>query len=105
MNSEEQEQFRKEFASIVYLNSCIISSGVWLKQLHAYDKNDSHKNAIIKKLDERKELKSELAIKLKGKSYEEWKTFSKRLTILNGRVRRAIVQQEKSQAEIDKLNF
>ncbi len=105
MKANEQEQFRKEFKSIVYQYSELKSSMTRLKQLHIWDKNGSHQKAILKELDTRKAIQTKLAEMLKGRSYEDWKLTSKRLSILNSRIKNAITQKEKAESEIDKISF
>lgn len=105
MTAEEQSQFRKEFKSIVYQKGLISANGDFLRILHAYDKNDSHKNAILKHLDKRKELQNRFKEMLKGKTYEQWKQFSRRLSALNSRLKRGNSAKERAEVEIDKLTF
>ncbi len=105
MEHEKQEQFRKEFRSIVYQNSLMADSGKYLTSLHKWDKNDSHKKSILAALDARKELQNKLKEMLKGSTYEDWKLFSKRLSVLNSRLKNAITQKEKAESEINKLEF
>lgn len=105
MTTEQQEQFRREFKSIVYQYSKVQSSNNRLKQLHVWDKNGSHEKAILKELDTKKEIQTKLNRMLKGQDYEEWKFVSKRLSILNSKLRDSNIQKEKMKTEINKLTF
>lgn len=105
MTVEQQEQFRKEFKSIVYQYSEIQSSNNRLKQLHVWDKNGSHEKAILKELDTKKAIQIKLNTMLKGQDYEEWKFVSKRLSVLSSKLRNANTQKEKAEKEINKLTF
>ena len=105
MTKEQQDQFKKEFKSIVYQYSQIQASNNRLKQLHAWDKNGSHEKAILKELEVKRGIQSKLSIMLKGIDYEEWKSISKKLTALNSKLSRAASQKDKAELEINKLHF
>lgn len=105
MTNEQQDQFRKDFASIVYLKSQIITTDKHLHSLHIWDKNGSHQNAIDKALVIRKKQKVQLNELLKGKDYEEWKLFSKQLSILSTRLKRISIQKETTEKALDQLKF
>lgn len=105
MDKEKIERFRKEFASIVYVNSEIMTNNLRLKSLMVWDKNSSHSKAILKNIEHRKELKLKLQTKLKGKTYDEWKFLSKKLSVLNSRLRNAINTKERTETEINQLQI
>jgi hypothetical protein len=86
MNNSNIERFRTEFKKIVYQKSIIKDKERFLKQLYNWDRNDSHKKAILKALSEKDELQLTLSVMLKHKSYEDWKNFSKKLSKLNSRL-------------------
>lgn len=105
MDKEQIERFREEFQDILYLNSLITANNTKLKLLHTWDKNGSHTKAILRNIEERKELKAKLETQLKGKTYDEWKLFSKRLSVLTNRLRNAVSTIKKSEIEINDLTF
>ena len=105
MNQEEIEQFRKEFKSILYINSKIKGINISLKKLHVWDKNGSHENAILKELENKKIIQIKLKESLKGIDYEEWKRFSKNLSILMSKVKNNTTQKEKIEQAINNLTF
>jgi len=105
MRIDQIEQFKKEFKSICYLKSEIASRDTKLKSLYAWDKNDSHKNAILKELDHRSKLKEDLNKKLKGETYEKWRDYSSLLIKVTKRYFAAKESMEKWELEIFKINI
>ena len=105
MTEVEIEQFRRDFASIVYLKSQIIDAKNHLAKMSRYDNNGSHEKAILKAIDKIKELKQTMQEKLKGHTYEEWQELSKKLSKHSSRLKAAISQQEKAINELNNLNF
>lgn len=105
MTKEDQLQFKKEFKSIVYQYSEIQSSNNRLKQLHAWDKNGSHENAIIKELEKKKEIQVKFKEMLKGMDYEEWKAMSKKISTINAKISAAISKKEKAERDLNNLFF
>lgn len=103
MNREEIEQFRKEFKQLVYQKSEVEDSKRQLKTLHAYDKNGSHENAILKELDKLDDLRRKFKELLKGKTYDQWRGTSKKISYLTQRLRNSQRTKEKIQTEIDNL--
>ncbi len=79
MNQEQQEQFRKEYKAILNRTREIKKTNEYLKTMSRYDKNGSHKNAILKGLNDKDKFKAELEILLKGISYKRWTETSKNL--------------------------
>lgn len=90
------EDFKTEYKKIVYRKGQITTHKLYLRKLHAFDKNDSHKQAIIKALDKFDILKAEFNEMLKGKTYEDWKETSQKLTTL----KTTLEKIEKKQIEI-----
>lgn len=97
MKETQIKQFRSEFASIVWLKGLIKDHGRALGSLYHYDKDGSHQKAIEKGLAKRDELKAELIEKLKGKTYEEWKAMSAKLSVLKQRLKRS--EEQKARAD------
>ena len=72
------KSFRKEFATIVYIKGKLKSSKLYISKLSRYDKHDSHKEAILKAIENKDKILKELNEKLKGKTYEDWAEFSRK---------------------------
>ena len=105
MTQEEISKWKAEYKRIVYQYSLIRDNEEKLKQLHAWDKNGSHDKAIIQRLDQRKELKEQLTEMLKGKTYDEWKLFSKHLIKVNTKYYKVVKQKEDLESTLNHLTF
>ncbi len=105
MTDLEIQKFRQEFKHIVYLKSEIISNTKYLTNLHAWDKNDSHKKAILEALEARKALQEDYKQCMKGIPYDDWLLFSKKLSALTTKLRAATLKKEKMETEINNLKF
>lgn len=105
MSPSEVEQFKKEFKSIIFKNSQIADAKTKLRSLHAWDKNGSHEKAILRQLDQIEKYKDELKVLLKGKSYEEWRLMSKKITQVSGKLKTATSNKIKAEAEIESIKF
>ena len=105
MTETEIQEFKTEFASIVHWQGMIKSQSAQLRRLEAYNKGGSHDNAILKAIDVFKSYKSKLKEKLKGKSYEEWKEFSSKISAIRGKRNRAVndATKQKWQNQINAL--
>lgn len=102
----DKETFRKEFASIVYLKGMIKSHRRHIADLHIWDKNGSHKDAILRSLTKRDELNKSFEEKLKRKTYEQWKETSRKLSLLKAKLKRKSADKQKIEAEVKELlNF
>ncbi|HEY5588400.1 MAG TPA: hypothetical protein VIK86_05525 [Candidatus Paceibacterota bacterium] len=105
MNTEEVNIFRSEFKRIVYEKGQLTECNLRLKQLHIWDKNDSHKNAILKELNKKDELRKNFDILLKGKDYEYWKELSSILTKICKKLNQARQMQIRYEKELINLKF
>jgi len=105
MTQEEISKWKAEYKRIVYQYSLIRDNEEKLKQLHAWDKNGSHDKAIIQRLDQRKELKEQLTVMLKGKTYDEWKLFSKHLIKVTTKYYKVVKQKEDLESTLNHLTF
>jgi hypothetical protein len=105
MTQEEISKWKAEYKRIVYQYSLIRDNEEKLKQLHAWDKNGSHDKAIIQRLDQRKELKEQLTEMLKGKTYDEWKLFSKHLIKVTTKYYKVVKQKEDLESTLNHLTF
>lgn len=83
------EEFKSQFKKLVWIKSEIASYRKHLSRLHAWDKNGSHDKAILKALEKRDELKQKFEEMLRGKTYEEWQAFSKKLVNEQAKLKRA----------------
>ena len=97
------EKFKKEFKSLVYQKGLVVQSNNRLKQLHVWDNSDSHQNAIIKELETKKNLQTKFKDMLKGVGYEDWVKTSKRLTVLQSKLK--MVESRKRIIETELSNF
>jgi len=105
MTQEEISKWKAEYKRIVYQYSLIRDNEEKLKQLHAWDKNGSHDKAIIQRLDQRKQLKEQLTEMLKGKTYDEWKLFSKHLIKVITKYYKVVKQKEDLESTLNHLTF
>ncbi len=85
METEQINKFKREFKSLVYQKGLLTESNERIKQLCRFDKNDSHKRAILKEQETKATILSKIKDMQKGVDYEEWKKTSKRLTALLAR--------------------
>lgn len=76
-----------------------------ITMLHRWDKNGSHEAAIKKAVDRLAELKAQYKKLLLGKSYEDWKTFSKKLSACKTKLKASVNKKDKWQTEINNLKF
>ena len=89
MTTEEIEKFRHDFRVIVYAKQRVKDCDDYLRKLHAFDKDGSHNNAILKALDRRNELKDHYIDLLKGATYEMWLTASKKISAMKSQLKGA----------------
>jgi len=99
----ELKQFRSQFKSIVYAKGRLTDLSTHIRTLSHYDRNDSHKRAILQAIDRRDRFKRDFEILLNGRTYEEWLKLSKRLSILNSRLKNATQRKVTLQSEINQL--
>ncbi len=100
MKTRHQERFRNDFKKIVLQNAVIRGNGDYLHKLHAYDKNGSHRKAILKALTQRDQHQAKLKKLLKGISYEEWKRTSTRLQYQVSRLKKVLIKKYEVEEEI-----
>lgn len=103
MNCPEIEKFKAEFQTIIGLRKQLSDNAELLKKLHAWDKNNSHRESIAKHLIKRDELKNRIVVMLDGRSYDDWKKASKKLSSLKSRLKRA--EQAKIKIELEILHI
>jgi hypothetical protein len=107
MTLQEQDQFRKEFTSIVQTKAVIKNISSHLRTMEYFDKAGSHENAISRDIGELGKYKDLLKSKLKGRTYNEWRDFSRRMYILRAYIKQAVNPAviNKWQTELDNLQF
>jgi hypothetical protein len=107
MTASEIEKFRTEFQSIVYFKGMVKEAANNISRLEAWNKGGSHDDAILKAIDRLKEIRIKLNSRLYGKSYKDWATFSKRLTVLKSKIKssRQETTKAKWQSEIDRMKW
>ena len=105
MNTDEMDLFRRNFKSIVWKKGQLTDANNKIKQLSRWDKDGSHTSAIKKQIAERDKQKQRLESMLNGKTYDEWKEFSKKLSSLVGKNKRASEQKLRTEKELNNLTF
>jgi NAD+--asparagine ADP-ribosyltransferase len=80
MDELEIKQFKLTFKQIVYQKGKITECNNRIRQLTKWDKNGSHKEAILRAIGKRDEQKKIVEEMLKGLSYDDWKSLSKRIS-------------------------
>lgn len=101
----DHEIFRDEFRSIIYQRSQLSAAICRIKEYSRFDKNGSHANAIRKTMDQAKEIERIIDEKLKGKSYDQWREFSKKLTAISSKVKIAKTKYDKATLQLQSLKF
>jgi len=91
----EKDVFKSKFKKIVYKKGQLTESVIWIKRLSAYDKNGSHKDAIIKAINKKKTLTDEFNQMLNKHTYDEWKERSKLISQHESKIKK-VEQQIKS---------
>ena len=107
MTIQETQVFKSEFKAVVYTKGLITKQKFYLKKLHAFDRNDSHKKSILSALDELDRLRAKYNEQLKGKTYEEWLMLSQRISALTARLNKAKMRNTipKIEQQITDLKF
>lgn len=95
MTPGEFTKFRNEFASIVYWKGMVKERAFSISMLERCNKNGSHDEAIRRGVTYLNEAKSKLKEKLNGKSYDEWKFFSARLSTIKAKGKAASMKETK----------
>lgn len=103
LNETALESLKFHLKNIFTMNDELKYCDSHLKNLHHWDKNNSHKQAILKALDKRKELKNSFSVLLKGFTFEEWKKMSARTSVLKGKIKK-LKSEELKQKAITELN-
>ena len=85
MTDKELQKYKSEFKIIVYIKSEIEKAKKNIKTLCAYDKNDSHKTAILRRMDQLAELRKSFKEKLNGIEYNYMMSSLQKATLLSKR--------------------
>ncbi len=80
METEQINNFKRDYKKILSLRADIKDSNTRLKKLHVWDKNGSHGKAILKEMNIGQGFKNNLSEILRGKPFEEWQKENNRLT-------------------------
>lgn len=95
------EEFRKQFKQIVYLKGRVISSENKIKMFTRFDKNDSHKKAILTAISIRDAYKKKVEELLGKLTYEQWCEKSKILTKLSTKLKLSNFKKFKYSEEVN----
>lgn len=103
MTTQEQIDFKREFKSLVWMKGEVTTSNGYVKRLTQLDDygKGSHTQPLLKSLNVRDEKRKRYTTALKGKTYDEWCAFSKRLSTLQGRLRVAKAHDTKARIELE----
>lgn len=108
MTQPEIENFRSEFLSLVYYHGSMLKGqAAHLTMMERFNKGGSHDQAILKAVENIQKTKAAIKIKLKGKSYDDWRSFSKILSVTLSRLKHSVNDgtKMKYQKQLDNLNF
>lgn len=89
MTDAEYIEFKNEFKDIVNRKRRITEHARRIQDLHRWDKNGSHSDAINKAVDVISGMKKELNERMGGYDYGEWLKMSKDLTAIKGRLKQS----------------
>lgn len=104
MTPEEITRFREAFKKIVYLKGEMIKNNKHIARLTRYDKNGSHKKALLKMMDIKRKNFIEYKLLLSGTTYEDWLKKSYKLTVLQRMLKKVSeTKQLKYQQQLDEL--
>lgn len=85
---EELTKYKSDFKRIVWLKGEIANHKNHIRDLTAWDKNDSHKKAIVKAIVELNKLRQEFIDKLNGIDYFHMMKSLQKATMLSKRKNR-----------------
>lgn len=105
MDTGDINKFKRVFKELVYEKGLIVEANNKIKQLSIWDKNGSHTQAINNAIYKRDKLKQDFEIKMNGKDYEHWKSFSKKLTNLVAKEKRSLNMLEKTGLQLSELEW
>ena len=100
-----EQEFRNKFRSIVYLRSELKANENHLRSLHAWDKNGTHTNAILKANYNRKAIKHELLRLQNGEDYEVLLAKSKKLSRIKAKYNNAKKNIEQAEKQLSEFEF
>lgn len=103
METEQINKFKKEFKALVYQKGLITESNNRIIKLGIWDENSSHEKAINKELQTRDVIKEKVRQMQKGVDYEEWLKMSKRLTMLQSKLKSVLSKKRIIEDEL--FNF
>lgn len=89
MKKDDIDEIKTRFKQIVYLKGKITESNSYISTLSRFDRNNSHKKAILKAIDKKKEIQRDYNALLDGYSYDEWKQIRKDISRIESRIKQA----------------
>lgn len=95
--------FKNQYKKIVSKKGQLTTNALYIKKLCRFDKNDSHRDAILCALEKRDVLKDEFSSLLDGKSYDDWKLIRTKVSVLEKKIKKALLEQEKLNKYYDEL--
>lgn len=105
MTTIEVENFKSTYKMITQRISEIGDCKVLITKFSNWDKNGSHKNAILNAQKDKNEVQKELNILLNGKSIEEWKNTYNALNYFLLKIKKAHQKIEEASKEIEKIQL
>lgn len=105
MTADQEKKFKEDYRDIMYCWDLISQNGRYIARLTRLDKNDSHKDYIVKAQIKRDKLQENLKKLLNGKSYEYWKAAHEELRDLHLKLSRAIARKSAIEKEIIDFKF
>lgn len=103
MTAEQIEKFKTTFKSIVYWKSEVAKSNDYIRSLSRYDKNGSHEKAILKSIEIRDKHKFKYHELLNGLTYEQWYEKSKKISLIQAKIKRSVSTKDKWIKELEML--
>lgn len=105
MTEEEVKLFRTRFKSIVYQLSSVKKAEAYVKELSRFDRKGSHQKAINKAREILDIQRGTLEVMLQGRSYEDWKEASAKISKYQSRMKRSDQVRKRVAIELGNFEF
>lgn len=114
MTADEIKEFHRNYKRICFIKSEITDSERGMRKLCSWDKDDSHKQAILRHIESHNKLKEKYREALMGNTKDEWSLMSKKLSkikscITSAKKTKSTIKQAitiaKWEQELDNLKF
>lgn len=105
MNSAEIEKFKEEFKRLVYTRGLITEQNQRISKCTLLDKDGSHRNAILRAIEEKKKLVERFTEQCGGRSYIEWTNQSKLISRLLQRRKVVKDNLQRIETKIEELEW